>query len=103
MDRFRQDIFLAAGLRTPLVSGGGALSNYDAISLSVPVVQAMAEQLPDQRPDLILWGTVIPATEDGAISPGKFGLTRSLTRPFLPSRWCLLAQRALRACSQRRA
>jgi len=60
MKRFNQDIFLAAGLRTPFGRGGGALAGYDAISLSVPVVRAMAEQLTTQRPDLVLWGTVIP-------------------------------------------
>jgi acetyl-CoA C-acetyltransferase len=61
MTRFNQDIFLASGLRTPFGRGGGALAGYDAISLSVPVVQAMAGQLADQRPDLVLWGTVIPS------------------------------------------
>lgn len=60
MARFDQDIFLAAGLRTPFGRGGGALAGYDAISLSVPVVRAMAGQLTTQRPDLVLWGTVIP-------------------------------------------
>src|ERR1700743_2675263 len=57
MSRFAQDIFVAAGLRTPFGRGGGALANYDAISLSVPVVQAMAAQA---APDLVVWGTVIP-------------------------------------------
>jgi acetyl-CoA C-acetyltransferase/acetyl-CoA acyltransferase len=33
------------------------LAAYDAISLSVPVVQAMAAQA---EPDLLVWGTVIP-------------------------------------------
>lgn len=60
MVRFNQDIYLAAGLRTPFGRGGGALAGYDAIGLSVPVVRAMAAQLGDQRPDLFLWGTVIP-------------------------------------------
>jgi acetyl-CoA C-acetyltransferase len=60
MTRFNQDIFIAAGLRTPFGRGGGALAGYDAISLSVPVVKAMAEQVAEKRPDLVLWGTVIP-------------------------------------------
>ncbi|MDY0885880.1 acetyl-CoA C-acyltransferase [Dongia soli] len=60
MTRFNKDVFLAAGLRTPFGRGGGALANYDALSLSVPVVQAMARHLANQRPDLVLWGTVIP-------------------------------------------
>jgi acetyl-CoA C-acetyltransferase len=58
--RFHQDIYLAAGLRTPFGRGGGALAGYDAIGLSVPIVQAMAKRLKNQRPDLVLWGTVIP-------------------------------------------
>lgn len=61
MTRFKQDVFIAAGLRTPFGRGGGPLSAYDAIGLSVPVVKAMADQLADQRPDLLLWGTVIPS------------------------------------------
>jgi acetyl-CoA C-acetyltransferase/acetyl-CoA acyltransferase len=59
--RFGQDIYLASGLRTPFGRGGGALAQYDAIQLSVPVVQAMSQQLLDGRPDLVLWGTVIPS------------------------------------------
>jgi acetyl-CoA C-acetyltransferase/acetyl-CoA acyltransferase len=60
MTRFKQDVFLAAGLRTAFGRGGGALAQYDAISLSVPVVRAMVQELTPQRPDLFLWGTVIP-------------------------------------------
>lgn len=60
MNRFSQDIFLVQGLRTPFGRGGGALAGYDSISLSVPVVQAMAAQLSDRKPDLVLWGAVIP-------------------------------------------
>jgi acetyl-CoA C-acetyltransferase/acetyl-CoA acyltransferase len=60
MTRFNKDIYLAAGLRTPFGRGGGALATYDALTLSVPVVQAMAKQLANQRPDLVVWGTVIP-------------------------------------------
>ena len=44
MSRFAEPVFIAAGLRTPFGRGGGALAAYDAISLSVPVVQAMAAQ-----------------------------------------------------------
>ncbi len=60
MTRFKQDIYLVAGLRTPFGRGGGALARYDALSLSVPVVQAMATQIDNGRPDVLLWGTVIP-------------------------------------------
>jgi acetyl-CoA C-acetyltransferase/acetyl-CoA acyltransferase len=60
MTRFKQDVYLAAGLRTPFGRGGGHLAHYDALTLSVPVVQAMAKQLANERPDVLLWGTVIP-------------------------------------------
>lgn len=57
MHRFPHPVFVAAGLRTPFGRGGGALANYDAISLSVPVAQAMAVRA---EPDLVVWGSVIP-------------------------------------------
>jgi len=57
MSRFSQPVFIAAGLRTPFGRGGGALAAYDAVSLSVPVVKAMAAQA---APDLLIWGTVMP-------------------------------------------
>lgn len=57
MSRFVEPVFVAAGLRTPFGRGGGALAGYDAVTLSVPVVQAMAGQ---SEPDLVVWGTVIP-------------------------------------------
>ena len=57
MSRFAEPVFVAAGLRTPFGRGGGALAAYDAVSLSVPLVQAMAAQA---EPDLFIWGTVIP-------------------------------------------
>ncbi|MCW6533949.1 thiolase family protein [Sphingomonas lycopersici] len=58
MHRFAQKIFVASGLRTPFGRGGGALADHDAISLSVPLAQAMAAKA---RPDLVVWGTVIPS------------------------------------------
>ena len=51
------DIYLAAGVRTPFVKGGGAFAGYDALTLAAPVVQAMATRA---RPDFIVWGEVIP-------------------------------------------
>ncbi len=57
MRRFAEPVFVAAGLRTPFGRGGGALAAYDTVSLSVPVVQAMAAQA---EPDLLVWGAVIP-------------------------------------------
>ena len=49
--------YLVAGVRTPFCKVDGALKNFDAIQMSVPVAQAMAKTA---RPDLMIWGTVIP-------------------------------------------
>ena len=51
------DVFLAPGLRTPFVKGGGAFAQYDALAISAPVAKAMAARA---RPDFIIWGEVIP-------------------------------------------
>jgi acetyl-CoA C-acetyltransferase/acetyl-CoA acyltransferase len=55
--RFSHPVFVAAGVRTPFGRGRGALASYDAVSLSIPVVQAMADRA---EPDLVVWGSVIP-------------------------------------------
>lgn len=49
--------YLAPGLRTPFCKVDGPLKTCDALSLSIPVAQAMAKIA---RPDLMVWGTVIP-------------------------------------------
>jgi acetyl-CoA C-acetyltransferase len=65
------DLWLAAGLRTPFARVDGPLAQFDAVKLSVPVTQAMAglEETPRPsgtppgggvKPDLIVWGTVVP-------------------------------------------
>ena len=51
------DIFLAPGLRTPFVKGGGALAGDNALALSAPVAAAMAARA---QPDFVIWGEVIP-------------------------------------------
>jgi acetyl-CoA C-acetyltransferase len=51
-------IWLAAGVRTPFTKAGGALAKHDALGLSVPVVKAMLAK--GARPDLMVWGAVIP-------------------------------------------
>src|SRR5689334_19178551 len=53
-----RDVWFAAGLRTPFTKAGGALATHDAIGLSVPVVKAMLAA--GGRPDLMVWGAVIP-------------------------------------------
>ena len=50
--------YLVPGLRTPFCKVDGALRGFDAIQMSVPVAQAMAKIA---RPDLMIWGTVIPS------------------------------------------
>ena len=50
-------VWLAAGVRTPFVKVDGPFAGYDAIALSVPVVQHMLGQA---RPDFMVWGTVAP-------------------------------------------
>lgn len=52
-------IWLAAGLRTPFTKVDGGLAKRDAVSLGVPVLQAMA-QIPSGRIDAAMWGSVIP-------------------------------------------
>lgn len=58
MHRYARKTFIASGLRTPFGRGGGALAEHDTISLSVPLAQAMTARA---RPDLFVWGTVIPS------------------------------------------
>jgi acetyl-CoA C-acetyltransferase len=51
-------IWLAAGLRTPFVNVDGPFAGRDALGLSVPVVQAMAQQA-DGPIDFGIWGSVV--------------------------------------------
>ena len=54
--------WLVSGLRTPFARVDGPLRRLDALELSIPVVQAMAAQLPKgDRPDFMVWGTVVPS------------------------------------------
>jgi len=54
------DIWFAAGVRTPFAKVDGPLGNFDAISLSVPVVRHMIDPLHGATPDFAVWGTVLP-------------------------------------------
>jgi len=70
------DLWLAAGLRTPFARVDGPLARLGAVEMSVPVMRAMVrlEASPPTplsqpgagiaregiRPDLLVWGTVIP-------------------------------------------
>jgi acetyl-CoA C-acetyltransferase len=54
------EIWLAAGIRTPFAKVDGPLRQFDAISLSVPVVRRMIDQLGGAAPDFAVWGTVVP-------------------------------------------
>ncbi|HMG60645.1 MAG TPA: acetyl-CoA C-acyltransferase [Burkholderiales bacterium] len=54
------ELWLAAGLRTPFARVDGPLARLDAVELSVPVVRAMTGSQAAVKPDLVVWGTVIP-------------------------------------------
>jgi acetyl-CoA C-acetyltransferase len=54
------EIWFAAGMRTPFAKVDGALAKFDAISLSVPVVRHMIDQLGRAAPDFAVWGAVVP-------------------------------------------
>jgi acetyl-CoA C-acetyltransferase len=54
------EIWLAAGVRTPFAKVDDALSAFDAIELSVPIVKAMSAQLSAGIPDIMVWGCVAP-------------------------------------------
>jgi acetyl-CoA C-acetyltransferase len=56
----KNEIWLAAGVRTPFAKVDGALSGADALSLSVPVVRHMTDRLDGGRPDFVVWGNVVP-------------------------------------------
>src|SRR6202007_249179 len=51
-------IWLAAGVRTPFVGVDGPFASRDSLSLSVPVVQAMAARVPGSI-DFGVWGAVV--------------------------------------------
>ncbi len=57
-DNGGQAIWLAAGLRTPFVAVDGPFADRDSLSLSVPVVQAMAQQV-NGPIDFGVWGSVV--------------------------------------------
>ena len=56
----RSEVWLAAGIRTPFAKVDGPLAKFDAIALSVPVVQEMVRRLDGATPDFAVWGTVVP-------------------------------------------
>jgi len=53
-----QAIWLAAGLRTPFVAVDGPFADRDSLALSVPVVQAMAQEV-NGPIDFAVWGSVV--------------------------------------------
>jgi len=55
-----QAIWIAAGLRTPFARVDGPLARLDAVELSLPVIRAMTGSQSAAKPDLVVWGTVIP-------------------------------------------
>src|SRR3974377_1606035 len=59
MANSEHSIWLAAGVRTPFVGVDGAFARRDSLTLSVPVVQAMAASARGPI-DFGVWGAVIP-------------------------------------------
>ena len=57
-DSDQRAVWLAAGLRTPFVNVDGPFAERDSLTLSVPVVQAMAQQV-NGPIDFGVWGAVI--------------------------------------------
>lgn len=53
-----QEAYLVAGVRTPFVKAGTSFAGDTPLTLSAPVLEAMAARA---RPDLIVWGQVIPS------------------------------------------
>src|SRR6204780_2155740 len=53
-----QKVWLVSGLRTPFVAVDGPFAERDSLRLSVPVVQAMAQQA-NGRIDFGVWGSVV--------------------------------------------
>src|SRR5271155_4520501 len=58
MTDFAQTVWLAAGVRTPFVAVDGPLAKRDSLTLSVPVVQAMASQASGAI-DFGVWGAAV--------------------------------------------
>ena len=57
----REGLWIASGLRTPFAKVDGPLAAFDAIALSVPSAKAMVETLEGGKPDLAVWGAVVPS------------------------------------------
>ena len=57
-DNHGQTIWLVSGLRTPFVAVDGPFADRDSLTLSVPVVQAMAQQV-NGPIDFGVWGSVV--------------------------------------------
>src|SRR5258708_4801037 len=54
------EVWLAAGVRTPFARVDGPLARLYAVELSLAVVRAMAGSQAGVKPDVVVWGTVIP-------------------------------------------
>jgi acetyl-CoA C-acetyltransferase len=62
MARMTRPVWLAAGVRTPFTRVDGGLAGRDAITIGVPVLQAMAARATG-RIDQAMWGAVVPSLE----------------------------------------
>jgi acetyl-CoA C-acetyltransferase len=67
----RPQVWFAAGIRTPFAKVDGPLAKFDAIALSVPVVQEMVRRLDGATPDFAVWGPWCPVSR-GATLHAKY-------------------------------
>ena len=56
-----ENVWILPGLRTPFAKAGTGLARFDALELSLPVVEAMMGADHSIMPDLLIWGSVIPS------------------------------------------
>ena len=81
-----ENIWLAAGVRTPFAKIDGPLGGLDAIAMSVPVVKHMVGLLAGGKPDFAVWGNVVPNLTWSNIA--REILMDAGIDPTVLARWC---------------
>ena len=77
-------VWLVSGLRTPFVAVDGPFAERDSLRLSVPVVQAMAQQA-NGRIDFGVWGTVVLNLAYANLARDRLALTANALAPEDPA------------------
>lgn len=78
--------YIIPGKRIPFAKAGTNFSAHESIDLSIPVMQAMAQIA---RPDLVIWGQVIPSATISNIA--RDALLRAKLGPKIPAFSTVLA------------